>query len=54
MKIKLLLLFIIIAGGISYTVYEPETEIPPTEEDADTGLTRHETEELMRTIGYVQ
>ena len=54
MKTRLFFLLIVIVGGISYALYEPETEAPITEEDSDTGLTRHETEELMRTIGYVQ
>ena len=30
---------------------EPDTE---TIEDTDTGFTRHETEERLRSIGYVQ
>ena len=55
MKIRLFLLFIVIVGGIGYAVYEPEkAPLPIEEKDTDTGLTRHETEELMRTIGYVQ
>ena len=55
MKFKLFLLLVVIAGGIGYVVYDPEVEPIPSEEiDTDTGLTRHETEELMRTIGYVQ
>lgn len=55
MKVRLFLLLIVVVGGISYAIYEPEIDSPPTEEkDSDTGLTRHETEELMRTIGYVQ
>ena len=54
MKTRLLFLLIVVASGIGYALYEPETETPITEEDSDTGLTRHETEELMRTIGYVQ
>ena len=55
MNIRLFLLFVVIMGSIGYAVYEPEAEPPLMEEkDADTGLTRHETEELMRTIGYVQ
>ena len=55
MKTRLFLLFIVIVGGIGYSMYDPEIEPAPMEEkDTDTGLTRHETEELMRTIGYVQ
>lgn len=55
MKLKLSLLLLIIAGSIGYALYEPESDISDIEEkDSDTGLTRHETEELMRTIGYVQ
>lgn len=55
MKFRLSLLFVIIVGGIGFVLYTPEPEPEPIEEpDTDTGLTRHETEELMRTIGYVQ
>ena len=55
MRTRLFLLLVVIVGGIGYAIYEPEPDTLPVEEkDTDTGLTRHETEELMRTIGYVQ
>lgn len=45
-----------LGGGIAAWVLWPEPEPEPEEvaEDKDTGFTRDETEELMRTIGYVQ
>lgn len=33
---------------------EPPPPEPEAVEDGDTGLTREQTEEMMRTIGYVQ
>ena len=36
------------------TAVPPEPAPVPTAEDEDTGMTRFETEELMRTIGYTQ
>ena len=44
-------LFILAITG--YFVYTPPTEIDE-KTDTDTGFTRHETEEMMRQIGYVQ
>ena len=43
-------------GGGAYLLWpEPEPEPEPAAlEDNDTGMTRFETEELMRTIGYIQ
>ena len=55
MNIRLFLLLVVISGCIGYVFYQPEVDPPQIEnQDTDTGLTRHETEELMRTIGYVQ
>jgi hypothetical protein len=53
MKVVLSLLFLIIIGSIGFILLEPEPE-PEETSEKDTGMTRHETEELMRTIGYVQ
>ena len=39
--------------GLYFLFPEPEPE-SETVEDADTGFTRHETEERLRSIGYVQ
>ena len=54
MKVPYIILFLLIVGGIVFALRpkpEPEVILP---KDTDTGFTRHETEELMRTIGYVQ
>ena len=53
MKIVLPILGVFLVGGVFYFWFEEEPE-PEVLEDTDTGFTRHETEELMRTIGYVQ
>lgn len=46
---------LLVAGGawMMWPAPEPEPE-PEALEDKDTGLDRNETEELMRTIGYIQ
>lgn len=51
-----LLSALLLAGGGAWMLWpEPEPEPEPEAlEDTDTGMTRHETEELMRTIGYIQ
>lgn len=47
---------LLLAGGGAWVLWpEPEPEPEPEAlEDKDTGLDRFETEELMRTIGYIQ
>jgi hypothetical protein len=46
---------VLISGGVYLLWPEPEPEPEPEAlEDKDTGLDRFETEELMRTIGYIQ
>lgn len=49
-------LVLALLGGAGAWLLWPEPPPPeePAAEDKDTGLTRDETEELMRTIGYVQ
>ena len=49
-------LLLTVGGGVAAWALWPEPEPEPEEvtEDKDTGLTRDQTEELMRTIGYVQ
>ncbi|MEL6345424.1 MAG: hypothetical protein AAFV53_20115 [Myxococcota bacterium] len=45
-----------IGGGVTYALWpdpEPDPEPDPQAEE-DTGMSRFQTEELMRTIGYVQ
>ncbi len=42
------------AGGAAAWYFWPEEPEPESLEDKDTGLTRDQTEEMMRTIGYVQ
>ena len=53
MKIFITLGTLLLLTGIGYFLFAPPEEIEP-KIDTDTGYTRHETEELMRTIGYVQ
>ena len=45
-----------IAGGAAYALWPEEPEEPEVEEifDRDTGMSRQQVEEMMRTIGYVQ
>ena len=43
---------LLLYGGFLY--FSPEPAPIEEKEDSDTGFTRHETEELMRSIGYVQ
>ncbi|MCB9779521.1 MAG: hypothetical protein H6742_13240 [Alphaproteobacteria bacterium] len=44
-----------VGGGVAWLAWpEPEPEPDPTDVEDDTGFTRHETEDLMREIGYVQ
>ena len=44
----------VLVGGGAYLLWpKPEPE-PAALEDNDTGMTRFQTEELMRTIGYIQ
>jgi hypothetical protein len=51
----ILLSFLLIASGATWALWpEPEPEPEPELEDIDTGLTRMQTEEMMRSIGYVQ
>lgn len=47
---------LLVAGGITWALWPepPPPDEPDEVEDKDTGMTREETEELMRTIGYVQ
>ncbi len=45
----------LVTGGVVWVAWpEPPPEEPPEPVVDDTGLTRDETEDLMRTIGYVQ
>ena len=51
-----ILLFVLCLGFVAATAWwlaseEPTAELPAKD---DTGLTRESTEDLMRTIGYVQ
>ena len=53
----LLLLAVLIGLGAAGWALSPEPEAPPepvAAEDEEEGMTDEETEELMRTIGYVQ
>ena len=43
----------LVAAGAAWALW-PEAPEPEPEVAADTGLTRDETEDQMRTIGYVQ
>lgn len=46
---------LLVAGGATWALWpEPPPPDEPEAADQDTGMTRDETEELMRTIGYVQ
>ena len=55
-KIGLAVLLLAVVGGTAAALWpEPEEpEEPEVVEDNDTGLNRFQTEEMMRTIGYVQ
>lgn len=55
-KIGIAVLLLVVAGGTTAALWpEPEEpDEPEVVEDNDTGLSRFQTEEMMRTIGYVQ
>ena len=51
----LIMTVVLIVGGATTAALWPEPEPDEPEPVAeDTGMTRFQTEELMRTIGYVQ
>ncbi len=55
--IAVVVLLLAAGGGVAAWMLWPDPEPDPEEdvaEDKDTGFTRDQTEELMRTIGYVQ
>ena len=55
MKKKLLILSTAIGlACLGIIFFWPDSSPPAAIEQDDTGMTRHQTEELMRTIGYVQ
>ena len=47
-------LWLLVGGGAWMLWPTPDPEEPPAVEDSDTGMTRTQTEDLMRTIGYIQ
>ena len=51
---KKILLIGIVLSGLGVYFFWPEPEPEPENKPSDTGLTREETEALMRKIGYVQ
>ena len=55
MKKNLLILSTLIGllGGAAIFFW-PQTDPPSAPDQDDTGMTRHQTEDMMRTIGYVQ
>ena len=53
MKLKIFVLACILATVVFFWPTEPEVVVEETPQD-DTGLSRDKTEDLMRTIGYVQ
>jgi hypothetical protein len=55
-RIGITVVLLAVAGGATAALWpEPdEPEEPEVAEDKDTGMSRFQTEELMRTIGYVQ
>ena len=55
-KIGIVVVLLLAIGGAAARFWpEPdEPEEPEAMEDTDTGLNRFQTEEMMRTIGYVQ
>ena len=53
MKLKIFILACILGAGVYFWPTKPEIVVEETAKD-DTGLTRDKTEDLMRTIGYVQ
>jgi hypothetical protein len=50
---KILLVGLVLSGLGVYLLW-PQPEPEPENKQSDTGLTREETEALMRKIGYVQ
>ena len=54
--IGVVVVLLAVAGGTTAALWpEPdEPDEPEVAEDNDTGLSRFQTEEMMRTIGYVQ
>jgi hypothetical protein len=53
MKVKIAIILSLIAIGIYFLIPAPPKAIVETPQD-DTGMSREQTEDLMRTIGYVQ
>ena len=53
-RILLTIAVLAIGGGATAWTLWPEAEEEESFEDKDTGLTRDQTEDMMRTIGYVQ
>ena len=55
-KIGIAAVLLVVAGGAAAVLWPTpeEPEEPTVIEDNDTGLNRFQTEEMMRTIGYVQ
>ena len=50
------ILAVLVLGAVGAWLAWPDPPPPPTPDESadDTGMTRQQTEDLMRTIGYVQ
>ncbi len=55
-KIGIAVVLLAVGGATTIALWPApdEPEEPEVTEDTDTGMSRFQTEELMRTIGYVQ
>ena len=53
-NMKKILILVVVLIGIGGYYYQSQQIEPEEKKDSDTGLTREQTEDLMRKIGYVQ
>ena len=53
MKVKIIIILCLIATGLYIMRPDPPEVVVEVPKD-DTGMSREQTEDLMRTIGYVQ
>ena len=52
--IPVVVVLVAVGAGVTWAFWPEPPPADPPAEPSDTGMTDHQTEELMRTIGYVQ